>query len=313
MAEESVNNTQQGVVEDDFLTANITVDERGFGPAYATVQWLNGDPKQKSVGGISYTGGFFISLEANVPEVELKAAGFEPFTLVTGEGEEVQGFAVRNLTVSPIRFRKCWQVDREGQLSQRFSNEEFDEASLLAKPRGVGHVLVGVKGITQPLVLAFKGLAVKDVLGMGNDRGIIPSYGTIILGAAKQVARQANRKQDYPLCSFTMTIGPDTEDGKKPKFTEVGSGENTSMVTKPTWIDAPTGAVDRPHLTKIFVGNETLGKYQDWHSEAQEWVDAFTTEKLAARRSRLSKGTSGGGASSSSSDNGVPGPNEVSL
>lgn len=319
MAEEESNQTVEGgvssqeIADDNFLAADIRVEEAGFGPAYAIAQWVNGNPKNKQVGGIAYTGGFFVSVDANIPEAELKAAGFDNCTLVTNDGNELKGYSIRNLRIVPVRYRRCWQVTPATGLAQRFGNDEFDEAQLLGKPRGVSHLLVEIPKITQPVMLTFRGMTSKEILGMGKDRGIIPSYGAKILGAAKQVARAAGRKTEYPLCAFQLTIGPETEaDGKKPKFTEVGTTDK-SQITVPVWVDEPNGVVTKEHLGSLFVGNEHLGVLQDWHGEADEWVEAFSTENLAARRARLSgkKGASATSSSGAASEDGVPGPNDM--
>ena len=70
--------------EENFLLADVTVEDRSFGPQYPIVQWVNGDPTKKREGGIAYTGGFFFSNDQGI-----KIAGAVPYTLVTKDGEDV--------------------------------------------------------------------------------------------------------------------------------------------------------------------------------------------------------------------------------
>lgn len=294
--------------EDGFLGAEISVEDRNFGPSYPIVQWINGNPTQKKAGGVPYTGGFFISSDQGLSEEALKAIGFEPYTHVTQQAEEIPGFAIRDLKLTPIRWRRCFQVDpRDGKsLSRRFGWDEFDAAQALGSPRGVAHILVAIDGLDEPVLVSFRGMTAKHMMGQGKDRGVIPEYGSKIIGAAKRVARAAKKvAKDYPLCAFSLTVGPEMETEKAPKFTEVGS-KVKNIITAPVWRDEPTSTIDAPLLGRLYVGHEKLAIYQDWHNEAQEWVDAWSSLELSNRR-----GTAAQADGAAPAADGTPGDNQV--
>lgn len=295
------------VFEDGFLGAAVDVEDRSFGPQYPIMQWVNGDPKNKKQGGVPYTGGFFISTDQGVSAAVLEAAGFKAGSMMTKDGTEIPGFEAVEVTLSPIRYRRCWQVKAEGQLARRFGWDEYDAAQEEGKPRGVAHILCAIKGIDEPILVSFRGMTAKAVMGQGKERGVIPSYGATIIAQAKRAAKKGHKDINYPLCAFRLTICPET-DGKNPKFTEVGKNEK-SNVTLPVWKDAPEGEVDSALLQKLYVGAENLAKFQDWHKAADEWVDAWDADTLSGFRNR--KGGGGGGETPAEGTDGTPKGNEM--
>ena len=173
---------------DDFLAADINTEDRAFGSQFALLQWINGTPQGKAAGGdsIMHTGGWFMSANQNIEP----PPGFEPFTLMTADGEEVIGFAKKDLTFSPIRQRRCWLSDPgENRLMQRFAQADYESAAEFGKVRGVTHIVAGIEGVDEPVLLSFRGLTSRAVLGQGRDRGIIPRFSQTVCGAAKRIAR----------------------------------------------------------------------------------------------------------------------------
>jgi len=289
-----------------FLQADITIEDRTYGPQYPIVQWTNGDPSKKKEGGLAHHGGFFISAEQ-----QLKIPGAEPHVLITREGEEIQGYAIRDLKGSAISFRRSWQVTPPKGLSQRFGNNEYDDALALGKPRGAAHVLFVPEGLDEPVVLTFRGFTARAMVGMAKDRGVIPMFGQLVVGGASRLARQgANpRKVNFPTCAFSLVIGPARGADGSPVYEDVGEGEATSKVTMPTWIDQPTGAVDASVINSRYVGAEKLARFQSFYTEAEEWVAEWSPEKLAARRSRTVKAAAHAPADGAAS--GAPGSHEM--
>lgn len=287
--------------DDGFLNADITVEDPSFGSNYAVFQWVNGDTKKKKTGGIEYTGGVFLSADQGIEAPE----GFDPFTLVTDDGTEIPGFAASEITGSVLRYRRCWISEPENGLSQRFGWNEYDDASAYGKVRGVAHVLFSLKGMEEPVLLAFRGMVAKRMLGQGRDRGIIPMFGSKVVGAAKRIARKRGRNKAYPLCAFEITIGGDLDSNGEPVFTKVGTGKNTSNVTYPVWRDEPQALVTESELGRLFVGNEALSLYQDWHTEAEDWVRSWDAERFTHRISAAPKQVAAG------DEDGVPGDQEV--
>ncbi len=297
--------SEETQIDDGFLGAAITVEDPAFGSVYPVIQWINGAPANKKTGGVSYTGGFFLSDDQGVEPPK----GFEPHTMITSEGVEVLGYASPMLNGSVIRTRRCWMSEPESGLAQRFGWNEYDEASGYGTPRGVCHVLFGIPGYDEPVLLVFRGMVAKQIMGQGRGaRGIIPQFGQKVIGTAKRLARKQSKNISYPLCTFGLTMGGKLEaDGKTPSFDKVGQPPNTSMVTYPIWRDEPTQRVDQAILNRLFVGNEALALYQDWHLEAEEWVRSWDAETLTARARR----TPGASLPSGDEAAAAPGDNEV--
>jgi hypothetical protein len=307
MASDNDNIQSENDFEDGFLGASVEVEDRGFGPQYPIVQWVNGSPKNKKQGGIAYTGGFFISAEQGISKDLLEKAGFEAYSLVTNDGTEIVGFAATDLTVSPIRYRRCWQVQADGQLARRFGWDEYDAAQEEGKPRGVAHILCAIPGLEEPVLVSFRGMTARAVMGQGKERGLIPMYGSKIIGMANRIAKAAHKNTKYPLCAFRITVGPEM-DGKSPKFTEVGKGDAKNNVTLPVWRDEPTADVDKALLGRLFVGHERFAAHQDWHNQAEEWVNAWDTETLQGYRTRRSTKSVG---DAEGKDSAIPGENSI--
>jgi hypothetical protein len=296
----------------------VDVQDRAFGPVYPIVQWTNGSVQNKKSGGVDYTGGFFVSAEQGV-----QIPGAVPHTLITQNGSEVQGFAIRDLKGTPIRFRRSWlATPEEGALAIRFpwtGYEDAQEVDFRRAPRGRGQLLFLVEGMEEPVVLSFSGTVSGAVFSQGSKRGLLPSYAQLIVNQAKRIAKRKGRNIDYPLCAFRMAIGPDREESGEPKFTTVGSGSATSRVTMPVWLDRPTGMVEEPQIASVFVGRDQFSKNQSYHKDADAWVSAWSADVLiqqiktsADSKRKLSEaaaqaGVEDGGAEQSA----LPGEKEV--
>jgi hypothetical protein len=291
------------------------VEDRSFGMLFPLVQYVNGSPANKRLGGIAYTGGFFLSEDQGIT-----LPGFEPYTLTTREGVEVPGYASRTLMGCVIRYRRGFLAvpEKDGALPIRFANSEYDLAVQAGKVRGQTHVLFLPKGSTEPVMVSFRGLGSKAVAGMGKDRGAIPSFGQKIVGRATQIAKQSGRGKIYPLCSFTMTLGPDILDDGAPKFTEVGK-KDKSMITLPVWIDAPRGQVTQEMINKLYVGQSVFQKAQAEFDASAAWGDEWSEEALVARRTRRGARTqedggeeaAGGSAAGNTAGTGKPADGKI--
>lgn len=308
MSDENNLNAELSFEDGDFLGADIQVEDRAFGPQFPVAQWVNGSAKNKRQGGVAYTGGIFISADQGIAGDKLKAAGFEPYSFVTNDGTEIAGYAATEVTLAILRYRRCWQVKADGQLAQRFGWDEFDAAQEVGDPRGISHLLVVIQGIDEPILLSFRGMTARRMMGQGKDRGVVPEFSRLICGSAKRIARAAHKEKNYPLCTFRLTLAPES-DGKQPKFTEVGKGDKKNSVTFPVWKDRPTGEVDQALLGRLFVGNERLAQYQDWHKDGDEWVDAWNSDTLQSFRNNRSSGRS----SAATPTDGTPSENQVVL
>ena len=299
---------------DDLFGIEIEISDPAFGSMYPIVQWVNGDPGKKKSGGLQYHGGFFISAEQGI-----EVPGAEPYTLITADGDEVEGFAIRDLELIPIRYRRSWlaQADEKG-LAQRFPWNAYEDAKEYdhkEKPRGRAQLVTLLVGMDEPVVVTLSGLTAGAVFSAGRKRGVIPTFAQTVLNRAKQLARRAGRNIDYPLCAFKLTIGPARDDKGDPVFEKVGSGNSTSQITMPVWRDRPAGMPDEAGIRRRFVGPELFGKVQDMHKSSDEWYGQWSPDELikqlkksAATRNEL-KGLSAG--NSVDDGEGLPGAREV--
>lgn len=277
---------------DDMFGIQVEVDDPSFGSLYPTIQWVNGDPTKKQAGNIAHTGGFFIPAEAGI-----EVPGAEEYTLITSEGEEIPGFAIRDLTGSPIRWRRCWRTlpEESGGLALVWANDMYEDAKQHAlangysRPRGRGQLLFLIDGMSEPVLLSFGGTASQAVFssGSGKGRGILPSYGQLIVNRARTLARRVGKNINYPMCAFKLTLGPDRDEKSEPVFTKVGTGSNTSKVTMPVWIDRPVGSPSEAEIRRLYVGNERFTLLQDIHKEADEWVAQWGHDALVVRLKKL--------------------------
>jgi hypothetical protein len=299
---------------DDLFGIDVDVEDPSFGSQYPIIQWVNGDPGKKKSGGLEYTGGFFISAEQGLDNVP----GAEPYTLITANGDEVEGFAVRDLEITPVRFRRSWlaQADEKG-LSQRFPWNAYEDAvehDHQDRPRGRGQLVALVSGMEEPVVITLSGMTSAAVFSAGRDRGIIPNFSQIVINRAKQLARRAGRNIDYPLCAFKLTVGPKRDEKGEPLFDTVGSGQNTSKVTMPVWLDQPEGMADEAYIRRHFVGREMFGKTQDMHKACDEWVMQWSPKALIEqlkRSAEVSNELKGLRSGAVSDGDGLPGDREV--
>lgn len=275
--------------EDNFLNAQVLIEDRSYGSVYPLIQYTSGAKDKKREGGLAYLGGFFLSAEQN-----LTIPGFEPYTLITKEGEEIPGYWCRDLQCSIIGWRRSWQVDPEGGLSQRFANDEYEDAMEVGKPRGNVHLLVRVRGLSEPVVVTARGLSTKAFVGMGRDRGLVPSFATKLVNAATRLARANGKQVNYPSCAFWITIGPDREEDGTPKFTTVGTKEKAN-ITLPIWVDEPA-EVNTHVVQRAYVGPAAFSEHQKMFQDAEGWMQEWSTEALSAARARFTRKKKAAGA-----------------
>jgi hypothetical protein len=269
----------------DFLDAEVLVEDRAFGSVYPVLQWVNGKATNKKAGGIGHTGGFFCSAEQGV-----EIPGFEPYTMITQDGTEIEGFAARDVNLAVVRTRKSWQVEpAEGGLRQRYGYDEFEDAQAAGTARGNTHILVCINGMKEALMLAVSGYTARALAaaGQGRDRGIIPAFSGKVLTAANRLAKKSGKGASYPLCAFELKVGPKRKADGTPMYDEVGTKQK-SPVTLPVWLDEPK-TVDATYLKGAYVGHERFMAYQGVHQEAEEWVNAWDSEALSALRNRGKK------------------------
>lgn len=278
-SEETINQNAEDML---FLDIGdiVEAEDPGMGATFPVIQWDNGDPAQKRAGGIGYTGGWFISAEQGI-----QPPGFEPYSFVTSEGQEIQGFSARNVTGTIIRYRRSWlsQPSEKG-LARRFPWGGFEAAKKSAydgKPRGRAQILFAIDGMDEPVVLTLSGMAAAAMLSQGKDRGVIPNFKQVVANQATMIARKAGKKITFPLCAFRVTIGPKMLEDGSPFFRKVGQGDKTTMVAQPTWIGAVTSVDQQAITSTYFIGRERFEKVtqQIW-KESAEWAEAWSAATL---------------------------------
>lgn len=284
-----------------FLGADIEVEDMSFGSQYGLIQWVNGQPNGAK-GTIQADGGFFLAADQGIEPPE----GFTDFTMITTDGTEVVGFAKKDLSISPIRYRRCWMSEpSDGGLAKRFPWNDYEGADAYGQARGICHVVGTIEGGDEPFLFSFRGHAARAVMGMGRERGAIPMYGQKVIGAAKRLARKSGRRNaNFPLCAFRLTLGPARDDKGKAEYTEVGS-KTKSKITLPVWVDEPSGLVDQALLNRLYVGNELFADHQDIHREGDEWAAKWSAEVL--NKAALEAAAAAGGAPVSAAGDGSVG------
>lgn len=288
--------------EENFLLADVTIEDRSFGRQLPLVQWINGDPTKKREGGIAYTGGFFFTRDQGI-----KIPGAEPYVMVTKDGEDIDGFAIRDLRGAIVRYRRGWMATPKDGLPARFANSEYDEAVAYGKVRGQTHVIFLPEGCEDYVMLTFRGLGSKAVAGMGKESGAIVRFANRVLGTANRLAKKDGRKTTYPLCAFKITLGPARLADGSPDFTEVGKKPDTSMVTFPEWVDGIEGDITSATLNSLYVG-KLFGSLQAEFTATESWTEDWSEESLLARRTRGAKNS---GAPVQNGTDGRPASNEV--
>lgn len=272
----ATSETTQAVAVDWMENGLQTIDQETveqIGPQYPYIQWVHGDPKAKKLGGLDYTGGWFMA-EGQVPDDLLKAAGWAAFTLQHQSGGETAGFARRDVTVSILQQRHCWMV-QDGDRSQFFAWDKYDEAKAIGAPRGKTQVLVVVKGLEDvgPIVLTMRG-SVGQAFSEGGRAGVLGAFNNCVIKPANLMAAQRKIKARWAFRAFWLTVGPRREANGDPKFDTVGQGNASSQVTLPTAL----GLKDKPadaDIRAAYVGRELLEQINEVHGQTLDWKAAW--------------------------------------
>lgn len=284
------------------------------GPMFPVIQWHYGDPKQLKAGGMDYLGGWFFSTdtgEADSDEqkerkarvaVAMGGAGWEETTWIHDSGETTTGMWKREIAVSVISVRKCWQVYVDNNRPQSFPWTQYEAATQAGRPSSRAHVAVLVKGLEAegPFVLTLKGSASMAFEGTRKVNGALQEFSRTVIAKANALSAEAAKKAGkpapkWPLRCFWLPVGADRDAKGAPKFTEVGSGNSTSRVCLPIAL----GLSKDPDLKRFYVGPELKDKTQAVYEELEEWrrqwenFDAKPTEEAPKETAKVEP-TSGG-------------------
>ncbi len=217
-------------------------------PQYAAAQWLNGDPKMASAGGIMHTGGVVLP-EKWVDSGIAPIPGWTWATVAFSTGASEKALATPKATLAVIRTRFRWIKTVAGQ-KYYFPRAEYREGM-----RGHLQALVWAKGFDFPMTLTLKGKS-----GQTFEQ-LLKEFDAKVGGAAFKVKKVA-----YPRFAFYLKLKPGPH-------IKVGPKGQESIVTPPT-LDLPEVITDE-YLSKAYVGRETLLALQETFHQAGEWSKAW--------------------------------------
>jgi len=276
---------------DDLMSVVETIDQDTIETQTQTfpiVQWVNGQNGMKKVGGVAYTGGWFISQESAGSNEALP--GWVKDTLTIQSGEEIPGFFKRDIQIAYLHKRLRWRVTDKDNKSLFFPWNEYKEAKEACEsgknPSGNIQILCWVKDldVLNPVVLTAKGLVGAEFTGNRTTQGVLECFATRVIGTINNALRAKGVKKSFPWRAFWMTIGPQRDAEGTPIYAQVGHGKATSPVTLPALIGVPP----RPEVNevkKLFVEAELLGILNTIWEEPRstQWAEQWDTRQQSTR------------------------------
>jgi hypothetical protein len=283
------NVAEQGIEEGmDWLDAVNDVDQATVeteGPQFPIIQWVNGDKRMKSAGGVPYTGGWFMNGEM-IDADELP--GWEKGELVHSNNESTEGFFTRDLTFAIIRRRRSWRL-RVDNREHIFAWDKYDEskefgAPFNETPYGRLHVLVVVKSLEEmgPFVLTMRGSISKAFSPSRKEDTIINQVNRLVIRPANALAHKKGSSNNWPLYAFWLTVGPKRDDKGNPVYDAVGREGQQSYVTLPALLGAHDKMTPK-ELGGLYVGRENLAALAQHYLDTEEWQTAFDAMDLASQ------------------------------
>lgn len=249
---------------------------------YPTIQWHRGDPKMKKYGGMDYQGGWFIA-ESQAPFIaesqapaDLTAFGWQKVTWTHDNGDETDGYYIRELTISVIRDRQRWEVF-ENNTRSIFAWKDYDSAKAVGRASGRSHTLVLIKGMEAlgPFVLTLRGLAGVYFFNRKNSpKSALGTFDSIVVRAGNDAVKRSGRKGLMPRRAFWLTVGASRNADGSPLFIEVGSGKDTSTMVVPQALGLPDKA-EQVNVAEYFVGRDLLNQASQLWNEANDWAKAW--------------------------------------
>lgn len=234
------------------------------GARYPIISFVNGDPKMKKGGGVSYEGGWFIAAD-NAPS-DMTEYGWAKDSIMTKAGAEIEGFWGRQIEISVINQRRRWMVDGQG-----FPWNAYEDAKAAGNPRGHQQFLVLVKGAEAlgPFAITLKGHVGMSFQGARQyaQTGALSVFSKTVIAAANAKTKPAK----WPFRAFWLPVGAQKDVKGQPVFTEVGVAPNASTVILPVPVGLPEKAA-QVDLNKYYVGDDLLTVVNQLHTESADWV-----------------------------------------
>jgi len=220
-------------------------------PVYPVAQWHNGQQALKALGGVQFSGGVVL------PEKYLNdGSAFPGWTkerITFRSGKEESALTTHKVSIAAIRTRFRWFA-RQGSETAYYPRQAF---VMGANMRGHLQVLAAIQGASEPIVITFKGKASQAFEALLKD------FGTKVVLAAN---RHAPKGKQLPRYAFWMPIAPGPH-------TKAGGAGHESVVTLPS-LGLPAD-ITREYLQSLYIGRDSLIRFQEWYQEAGAWVDAW--------------------------------------
>jgi len=251
-----------------------TVEEDLVG--YPWIQWVHGSPQMKQLGGVPYTGGWFMPLDASGLDDEAEIEGWERGSLMHSNGDESEGFFARDITVALIRSRRAWQVYGDGGRTQLFPWNAYDEAKAVGRPSGKLQMLCVVRGLAEPrpVVLTVHGSVSQAFSVSRTGDSVLNAFNRCVVTPANKLASKAGKAGRWPYRAFWLTVGPDRDKDGNPIFVTVGDESASSKVTLPIALGLSEKMAPK-EIAQRFVGADLLDETTAYWRDAEEWASAW--------------------------------------
>ena len=205
-----------------------------FTTQYPRLQWVHGN---KQAAGFMKRGGLFISKE-QYPN--FTGEGFEPSTLITRDGSEIEGYAATKAKLAVIRIKHQWVKD-----------ETYGKNVPLA------HVLCVVKGCPDLLCVSLKGAS----KSLDFQKAFNTHIGQNVAFANRTRPSGAAALEPFSLW-FPLIAGEQISISSK-------DGKSSSAVTLPT-LDAPA-ELTRDYVVSLWAGRENYTAFAGYFRETSAW------------------------------------------
>lgn len=253
-----------------FTDAKIRVNADETSQAqYAMMQWVHGDQKMKKVGGVPYTGGFFIGCD-RCPDDFVIPPGFKPDEITFENGKAVVGYLGLSVEIALIRTRRRWVL--KNGMTQYLPWNQYTEGA-----KSQVQVLVGVKGCNVPLAMSFNGKS------KGESLKALYAAADALLSKANEGKEKGEMK--YPRLTFYIpAISAASLDPAK-GFQQVTGAHGQSSPVTPLVIHPAIGDLSKitvEMLDKRYVGDEQMDRYQKWCEEAETWAHAWDKAQVVS-------------------------------
>jgi hypothetical protein len=220
----------------------IEGENTDFVTQFPRLQWVHGE---KKASGFMKNGGLFISKE-QYPN--FTAEGFEPTTLITRKGDEIEGFAASQAKLAVIRIKHQWVKD-----------ETYSKNTPLA------HALCVIKGNEDLLCISLRGpskaLAFQQTFNQHISQNV---------SVANRTRPQGSPGLEPFALWFPLAAGAHFTIASK-------DGKSESVVTSPEIVTPE--AVDRAYVTTLWVGADNYKKFASYWKDTAAWQKAAIWEQ----------------------------------